>query len=121
MNRAQFLIAMFALFAIVAACSDDSTLAADAGTDFSVAVGEAPEFDGCDSGGDIDNYAWQIVEAPPDMADDTGKFLRETSADCSFVLDSSMVVADVGTWVVELTVSTGAGDAAVDRVTVTVS
>ena len=117
----RLLIALLVIASIAAACGDDSTLAADAGTDFSITVGDAPEFDGCDSTGDIDNYAWQIVEAPPDMADDTGKFLRETSTDCSFVLESTMVVADVGTWVIELTVTDDSGDTAVDRVTVTVS
>ena len=59
----------------VAGCGDDS-LKADAGADFSVAVGTAPEFDGCDSSGNIVNYSWSIRETPSKMAEDVGKAIR---------------------------------------------
>ena len=95
-------------------------LSADAGEDFTVAMGEAPEFDGCGSGGDGLTYTWTIVEAPESMADDVGKVLRDSIGDCSFTLESDMEVADVGTWVIELT-TTDRTDTATDQVTVTVS
>lgn len=104
-----------------AACGGDPTFEADAGSDFVVHVGQPPEFDGCGSTGDIENYSWQIVEAPQDMADDVGKFLRETIDDCSFVLESSMEVADDGVWVIELTVRDGEGKTSTDQVTATVN
>jgi len=52
----------------------------------SVAVGGVPSFDGCDSAGDITNYMWVIRSAPPDMASDAGKVLREVLSECSFSL-----------------------------------
>lgn len=103
-----------------AACGGDATLKADAGSDFVVDVGQSPEFDGCGSTGDIESYSWQIVEAPEDMTDDVGKFLRETIDECSFVLESSMEVADDGVWVIELTVRDGAGETSTDQITATV-
>lgn len=123
MNRRRLVVALLtsaAALTAFSACSDDAVLQAEAGPDFEVSVGEPPEFDGCESSGDIANYAWQIVQAPADMADDNGKFLREFSDDCSFVLDSTMVVADVGVWIIELTVTDDVGDTSTDQVTVTV-
>lgn len=102
-----------------AGCGTDG-LSADAGEDFSVLQGEAPDFDGCGSSGDNLSYTWTIVEAPEDMADDVGKVIRESIQDCAFTLESDMEVADVGTWVIELEVTDG-DLAEADRVTVTVS
>ncbi len=103
----------------VAGCGS-SGLSADAGADSTVSIGEAPVFDGCESSGDSLMYSWTIVEAPADMAEDVGKVLRESIADCSFTLESDMEIADTGTWVVELSVTNGS-DTATDQVTVTVS
>jgi len=104
---------------VVAGCGD-SGVSADAGEDFSVTVGEAPQFDGCDSSGDSLSYTWTIVEAPPDMADDTGKVLRQSITECAFTLESEMVVADTGAWVIELEVTDGSATAS-DQLTVTVT
>ncbi len=103
----------------LAGCGD-AGLSADAGEDFTVPMGDAPEFDGCGSGGDGLTYTWTIVEAPESMADDVGKVLRESITDCAFTLESDMEVADVGTWVIELTTTDGT-DTATDQITVTVS
>ena len=85
-----------------------------------MAVGEAPVFDGCGSEGESLSYAWTIVEAPSDMSDDVGKVIRESQTECSFTLESNMVVADMGTWVVELTVTDGVNSSS-DQVTVAVT
>lgn len=82
-------------------------------------LGEAPVFDGCGSSGDGLNYSWTIVEAPADMSEDVGKVLRQSIGDCSFTLESDMEVADLGEWVIELTVADGDGKAT-DQVTVNV-
>lgn len=114
------LAAAAAGLAILVAGCGGSELSADAGEDFSVSIGEAPVFDGCGSTGDSLSYTWTIVEAPPDMADDTGKVLRDSITECSFTLESEMVVADTGNWVIELEVADGS-EVATDRLTVTVS
>ena len=106
---------------VVAGCGDDDdTLEADAGDDFSVTVGEAPDFDGCGSSGDIVNYEWVIIEAPSSMTDDVGKPLREVDDQCSFTLESAMVVDEVGGWVIELTVTDAGGASSTDSVQVDV-
>lgn len=121
MEHARLLTGLLVAALTFSACGDDGALEADAGADFTVEVGEKPEFDGCNSTGQIDNYAWQITQAPADMADDTGRYLRETSSDCSFVLESTMVVADTGQWTIELTVTDDGGGTSTDSVTVTVN
>jgi predicted short-subunit dehydrogenase-like oxidoreductase (DUF2520 family) len=98
-----------------------SELTADAGDDFSIPVGQAPAFDGCGSAGDIENYQWTIVEAPDKMAADSGKIIREIDANCSFTLDASMGVDEVGDWIIELEVRDSAGQSATDQVKVTVN
>lgn len=111
------------LLLAVSACgsgsTDGGTLAADAGEDFEVSLGEPPVFDGCGSGGDGLSYTWTIVEAPADMTEDVGKVLRQSIGDCSFTLESDMEVADLGEWVIELTVDDGDSEAT-DQVTVNV-
>lgn len=99
----------------------DKALTADAGDDFEIHVGESPTFDGCGSTGAIDNYKWTIVEAPPAMAEDNGKIIREFDANCSFTLDATMGLKEMGAWVIELEVSDSGGQTATDRVTVTVN
>ena len=106
---------------LLASCGGDDSVTADADSDITVSVGSAPMFDGCESDGEIVNYSWVIVEAPPAMADDVGKSIRETSGDCSFELESAMLLADVGTWLVELTVADDSGDSSADTVRVDVS
>ena len=98
-----------------------SGLVANAGADFSVAVGEAPKFDGCASAGSIVNYKWTIVTAPSGMAKDAGKVLREVNASCSFTLESEMGLQEVGEWVIQLEVRDAGGNTATDTVTVTVN
>ena len=102
----------------LAACSGGSGVVADAGTDFTVAVGEAPVFDGCGSTGDIANFEWTIVTAPTE--EDGGKALRTEMNDCDFILESAMIVDDVGEWTIELSVSDGSEEAT-DQVVVTVT
>lgn len=106
------------LMALIAGCGS-SAPSADAGSDFSISVGQAPTFDGCGSSGDSLSYSWTIVGAPSDMADDVGKALREPESACSFTLESEMVVADEGVWEIELTVTDGT-DSSTDRVEVLV-
>lgn len=104
---------------VMVACGG-SDLSADAGQDFSVSVGESPNFDGCGSSGDIANYAWAILEAPGKMADDVGKPLREFDSICSFDLEAAMIADEVGTWVIELTVTDSDGSTKTDTVSVLV-
>lgn len=113
-------IATVLVIALLTACGSGESLDADAGADQTVSVGSSPTFDGCGSTGDIVNYEWVIVDAPPGVDEDEGKVLRETMSDCSFVIDASMEVDEVGPWVVELTVSDADGSTASDTVTVTV-
>ncbi len=104
-----------------ASCSDGGSLSADAGSDFSVAVGESPEFNACDSTGEIANYAWTIAAAPDGAGDQEGKAIRDTSADCSFVLEAAMVPEEVGSWTIELTVSDDEGSSSTDSVVIEVT
>ncbi|MEM7272618.1 MAG: hypothetical protein AAF547_06010 [Actinomycetota bacterium] len=115
----RLLLAMATAGLLAAGCGSGG-LGADAGDDFEIQLGEAPMFDGCDSTGDGLSYTWTIVEAPADMADDVGKVLRQSIGDCSFTLESTMEVADLGTWVIELSVTDGDGTET-DRVTVVVA
>ena len=109
-----------AIFGLVA-CGDDDGLKADAGGDFSVVVGESPEFDGCSSSGNIVNYEWVIIEAPGTMADDVGKPLPETLNECAFTLETAMIVDEIGMWVIELTVTDTDGATSTDSVSVDIT
>ncbi len=121
-SRQQLAAVVFALALFgLAGCGDDDSLKADAGDDFSVDVGAPPAFDGCSSTGDIVNYQWVIRQTPADMSDDVDKPIRDSSADCSFTLEESMAVNEIGNWVVELTVTDAGGDSSSDTVTVTVT
>ncbi|MEM7092574.1 MAG: hypothetical protein AAF567_06200 [Actinomycetota bacterium] len=123
-NRATQLlaIALVGVFALIlAACSSSGELTADAGPDSSVAVGESPSFDACASEGDIENYAWTIIDPAPAMPEDAGKVIRSAEASCSFRLDAEMGLDEIGEWVIELTVMGNEGAVATDRVTVTVT
>ena len=106
----------------LAACGtevESSSLSADAGADFTVAVGEVPVFNACDSGGDIANYEWTIVSAP--VEGDDGKVLRATMNNCEFELENAMVIGDLGEWTIELSITDEDGDiTASDEVLVTV-
>ena len=119
--RRMFVIGLvIALFAVACSSGDStSALEADAGADFEVEVGIAPVFDGCDTTGDATNFAWTIIEAPDSVGDDSGKVLREVESDCSFQLESAMVIDDVGAWTIELTASGEDGESS-DQVVVTV-
>jgi len=107
---------------LAAACGDDAdSLTADAGPDFTIAVGAVPSFDGCDSAGDITNYKWVVRSAPPNMASDVGKVLREVFNECSFSLVNSMVTDEVGEWTIELVVTDAEGNSRTDSVLVAVA
>ena len=96
-------------------------LKADAGDDFSVAVGASPKFDGCASEGDIVNYRWVILQAPAGKADDVGKPLKEISAACAFSGENAMLIDEIGSWVIELTVADADGACSSDRLQVEVT
>jgi hypothetical protein len=120
------IIVLALLLVLVVACGDDgnddseATLEAEAGDGFTVSVGVAPTFDGCESTGNIDNYKWTILEAPPTKADDNGKVIREVESNCRFTLADTMVVDEMGDWLIELEVRDADGNTATDTVTVTV-
>ncbi|MEM7337835.1 MAG: hypothetical protein AAF467_04245 [Actinomycetota bacterium] len=105
----------------LAGCTDGDGLAADAGDDFTIAVDEAPTFDGCGSSGDITNYAWIIRETPSNMADDVDKELRSEMGDCSFELENAMTIDEVGEWTIELSVTDADGGISSDLVVVEVT
>jgi len=104
---------------VATACGGDS-LDADAGNDFTVDVGSAPTFDGCNSTGEINNYRWVIADAPDAQSGDEGKAIRETDSACSFTLESAMLAEEAGDWTIELIVTDGDGATASDEVTITV-
>jgi len=106
------------LLFIAAGCSN-TALEADAGQDFSVSVGESPEFNGCDSAGDIERYEWIIRDAPASGAAAIGTTLSANTT-CTHTVDA-MSVNDVGTWTVELIVADADGQTSIDQVQVTVS
>lgn len=114
-------IGVLVICAAAGGCGSDTALTADAGDDFSVSVGTAPEFDGCGSEGEIVDYRWTILGAPESMAADVGKELRASMDECSFVLESSMVTQDQGSWDIELSVEGADGESSTDQVTVTVT
>lgn len=121
MNRSRWTTLSLALVALVAAgCGDDDDeLSANAGDDATVAVGESPTLDGCGSSGDIVNYAWTIRDAP--VADDVGKAIKEQDENCSYTIESAMVVDEVGVWAIELQVTDDGGNTSVDTVEITVT
>lgn len=121
MRRTSGVVAVLAAVLVIGACGSDGDPVADAGDDFSIAVGQSPTFDGCGSDGDIDNYRWVIIEAPSLMEDDANKPLRDIDSACTFTLEAAMEVQEIGTWVIELTVSDAAGATSSDRVTVEVA
>jgi hypothetical protein len=110
---------------LLTACGDEADpitpLRANAGADFSVQVGQSPRFDGCASQGDIQNYQWTILETPSNKATDVGKIIREVEADCAFTLEDTMVIEEIGEWVLQLEVRSADGSTATDTVTVTVN
>jgi hypothetical protein len=109
------------ILGLLAACGGSSApLQANAGTDFSVNIGESPTFDGCASTGEVANYKWTIVSAPDKMSDDAGKVIREVDANCSFTLGAAMGVDEVGPWVIELEVRDAGGNTNTDQVQVEV-
>jgi len=115
------MIAAFVVAALVAAsCGGSDELNADAGSDFRVAVGEAPSFDGCGSSGDIVNYQWVLRSTPSNMTDDLDKPVREFDDSCSFTLDDTMLTEEVGMWEIELIVNDADGNTAVDSVSIEV-
>jgi hypothetical protein len=118
MNRTLCTLLAAALW--LAACGGER-LAANAGADFSVKMGESPRFDGCASTGAIVNYKWTILAAPEAMAKDAGKVIREVDPNCSFTLEAKMGVDEAGEWVIELEVRDAQGNTAADTVTVTVT
>ncbi len=102
------------------ACQLVTPFEANAGEDFTVQVGASPTFDGCASVGEIVNYKWTIIKAPDGMADYDGKIIREIDANCSFILEASMLADEAGEWAIELEVSTASRNRSTDMVMVTV-
>ena len=115
------LVSLLIALGLVGCGGGDDSLTADAGDDFEIQVGESPTFDGCSSAGEIDNYKWTIIEAPPAMVEDSGKIIREVDPNCSFTLEAEMGLKEMGAWIIELEVSDSVGEKATDRVTVTVN
>ena len=114
-------LAVLSVILLAGACGNGSELKADAGADLSITVGDSPTFDGCGSNGQIQNYRWVIIEAPDLMPGDAGKVIREIESSCSFSLDATMEIQEVGIWVVELTVSDDDGNTSDDTVTMEIS
>lgn len=123
MPRITTILVMGWLALVVIACQGNSpsaALQANAGSDFSIKVGESPSFDGCTSTGDMINFRWKIISAPATKAGDAGKMIREVDEACSFTLPASMGPDEVGEWVIELEVQDSSGNSSTDTVTVTV-
>ncbi len=112
-------LGLLLLVAFVAASCGGDSLRADAGDDFAVAIGESPEFDGCASVGDIEQYEWIIRQAPASGGDVSDMTLSATGS-CSHVVDP-MTIDDMGTWTIELIVTNDQGTAATDEVMVSVT
>lgn len=121
MRRVFVFVSLLIALGLVACGGEEESLTANAGEDFEIQVGDSPTFDGCASTGEIDNYKWTILEAPPAMAEDSGKVIREVDANCSFKLDAAMGLKEMGAWVIQLEVSGYEGQTATDQVTVTVN
>jgi hypothetical protein len=121
MNNVRRVLAVLSVALVAAACSSGDALEADAGPDFTIAVGDAPSFDGCASSGEVANYQWVILEAPADMASDVGKELRGVLTECSFSLENSMVIDEVGSWTIELLVTDSDGNSSSDSVQVDIT
>jgi len=121
-NVKTFLAFILPIIGIVflMACQSEPTLQADAGEDNSIEVGERPFFDGCASTGNIVNYKWTIITPSPNMPEDAGKVLREADTNCSFTLEATMGIDEVGRWVIELEVEDASGNKSTDEVTVNV-
>ena len=113
---------MFCVYLVMAlffvGCGGDS-LEADAGPDFSLVLGESPEFDGCNSVGDIQRYEWIIRDAPAAGIAAIGTTLSAESG-CTHTVDP-MDVDDLGVWTVELVVTDTKGTSATDEVMILVS
>ena len=62
-----------------------------------------------------------IEDRGNDLSDDVGKSIRDSSPECSFTLEAAMVLDEIGTWVIELTVTDSSGADASDTVSVDVS
>ena len=118
----KVILIAFSIVMTLAGCGSGAVeLRADAGADFSVAVGESPTFDGCASTGQIVNYKWTIMAPPDAMADDKDKVIREMEPNCSFTLEAVMDLKEMGQWLVELEVSDADGNNATDTLTITVN
>jgi hypothetical protein len=120
MSHVRITLVFGVLLVALVACGGNGSLRANAGQDFSVAVGQEPTFNGCTSTGEIANYKWTIVRAAGAQAVDTGKVIREVDPNCSFTLGEAMGVDEVGDWVIELEVRDAVGNNSTDRVTVAV-
>jgi len=121
MEPLKILVTIGAVLVMLAACQGSSEpLQANAGTDFTIKVGEKPTFDGCVSTGNIENYKWMIVSAPNQMAQDSGKVICEVEPDCSITLDSAMKPGEAGEWVLRLEVKDAQGNTSTDEVKVSV-
>ena len=119
MNR--FIAVLLSTALVLVACGGGETpLRADAGPDSTVSMNESPTLDGCDSTGDIVNYKWTIITAPQAMAQDAGKVIREVESNCSFTLEASMHIEELGEWVIELEVTDSNGNSDTDTVVLTV-
>ena len=105
------LVGLFLLAA--AACQSTGSLAADAGPDQQIQVGESPLFDGCASTGAV-SYTWTITEPPAARPEDLNKIIYQS--ECAITLDAEMLLDDVGSWVVELTVADTTGATSTDTV-----
>lgn len=95
-------------------------LMADAGADVQVRVGDSPNFDACSSTGPIANYRWTVLQAPDGMPDYAGKEIMAVQPRCSFTLEASMLVEEVGRWVIQLEVRDHVGNISTDTVVIEV-
>ena len=112
-------VGIYVVMALVLVGCSGISLEADAGPDFSVAVGESPEFNGCDSAGDIQRYEWTITDAPAASTSAIGMTLSADGG-CSHIVDS-MDVDDLGVWTIELVVTDSEGTSATDQVMISVT